>query len=131
MSVGINVALALLQLVALAIPPIAVLLQMLRKSENLKWRTRKFSFGLAIASIVSFIGAGIAALSYLASYVQVPWLLVLGAGSLSLDWHRSQSSQACSIVNTSERSGERDRRIGTRASSDGTEPAGLASIPEP
>ena len=80
MSIGTNVALALLQLVALAIPPIAVLLQMLRKSENLKWQTRKFSFGLAIASIVSFIGAGIAALAYLVSYVQVPRLLVLGAG---------------------------------------------------
>lgn len=80
MSVGQDVALALLQLVALAIPPIAVLLQMLRKSENLAWRTRKFSFGLAVSSILSFIGAGAAALVYLAVQVQVTPLLVTGAG---------------------------------------------------
>lgn len=80
MSLSQNVALALLQLVALAVPPVAVLLQMLRKSENLEWRTRKFSFGLAIASILSFIGAGVAALLYLVTQFEVATLLVMGMG---------------------------------------------------
>ena len=78
MSLSQSVALALLQLVALAVPPVAVLLQMLRKAENLDWRTRKFSFGLAIASILSFIGAGIASLLYLVGQFDVAPLLVLG-----------------------------------------------------
>lgn len=80
MSLSQDVALALLQLVALAVPPVAVLLQMLRKTENLEWRTRKFSFGLAIASIVSFIGAGISALLYLVSQFQVAIPLIVGMG---------------------------------------------------
>ena len=59
-----TIALKLLQLIALAVPPIAVLIQMLQKSENLPWRTRKFSFGLAIISIASFICAGIATIGF-------------------------------------------------------------------
>lgn len=62
---SVDVALAVLQLVALTIPPIAVLVQMLRRSENLPWRWRKLSFGLAIASVISFIGTGTAAVAYL------------------------------------------------------------------
>jgi hypothetical protein len=73
-----TIALKLLQLVALTIPPIAVLIQMLRRSENLAWRMRKLSFGLALTSVVAFIGAGISVLVYFLRYVNVPMLL--GAG---------------------------------------------------
>ncbi len=59
------VALAILQLLALAIPPIAVLIKMLRQSENLSWRYRKWSFGLALSSITLFLASGIAVLAYL------------------------------------------------------------------
>lgn len=75
---GNDIALNLLQLVALTIPPIAVLIQMLRRSENLEWRMRKWSFGLAIVSIVSFIGTGITVLLYFFQYSNVP--PVLGGG---------------------------------------------------
>lgn len=73
-----QIAVTLLQLIALAVPPIAVLLQMLRKSENLPWRTRKFSFMLAIGSTVSFIGAGIATIGFFFIQVQLPLLLQVG-----------------------------------------------------
>lgn len=80
MAVNEDVALNLLQLVALTIPPIAVLIQMLRRSENLAWRQRKWSFGLAIMSVVAFIGAGISVLVYFLRYVNVPVLLGAGLG---------------------------------------------------
>ena len=73
-----NVALGLLQLVALAIPPVAVLIQMLRRSENLPWRWRKLSFGLAILSVVSFMGTGIAVSLYFVSSLSLPPFLRLG-----------------------------------------------------
>lgn len=69
------IALNLLQLIALAVPPIAVLLQMLRRSENISWTLRKVSFGLAIASILSFIGAGITVLCYFLTRTIDPLLL--------------------------------------------------------
>ncbi|WP_436931959.1 hypothetical protein [Halosimplex halobium] len=72
-----EVALSVLQLVALTIPPIAVLIQMLRRSENLPWRMRQLSFGLVIVSVVAFIATGIAVLSYFLKYVAVPQLLVV------------------------------------------------------
>ncbi|MFC7141993.1 hypothetical protein ACFQMA_19425 [Halosimplex aquaticum] len=75
---SLDVALALLQLVALTIPPIAVLIQMLRKSENLPWRLRKLSFGLVIVSVVSFIATGVSVLTYFLVHVSVPGLLVVG-----------------------------------------------------
>jgi cytochrome c biogenesis protein CcdA len=84
MSLSQDVALALLQMVALAVPPVAVLLQMLRKAENLQWQTRKFSFGLAIASILSFLGAGVASLLYLETQFEVAALLVIGMGLVVL-----------------------------------------------
>ena len=73
-----KIALSLLQLVALTIPPIAVLIQMLRRSKNLEWQMRKLSFGLAIASIVSFIGAGVSVLMYFLRYANVSALLETG-----------------------------------------------------
>jgi hypothetical protein len=73
-----TIALKLLQLIALAVPPVAVLIQMLRQSENLPWRTRKFSFGLAIVSIVSFIGAGIATIGFFLQQFHLPSLLQMG-----------------------------------------------------
>lgn len=73
-----DVALNLLQLVALTIPPIAVLIQMLRRSKNLEWRMRKWSFGLAITSVVAFIGAGISVVAYFLVSVNVPVLLGTG-----------------------------------------------------
>lgn len=73
-----DIALSLLQLVALTIPPIAVLIQMLRRSENLSWKWRKLSFGLAITSVVSFIGTGIIVLVYFASTTGLPELLKVG-----------------------------------------------------
>lgn len=72
------VALGILQLVALAIPPIAVLIQMLRRSENLAWRWRKVSFGLALASALSFIGTGGTVVVYLLSTAGLPPILQLG-----------------------------------------------------
>lgn len=57
-----QVALKLLQMVSLTIPPVAVLIQMLRQSENLPWRTRQFSFVLALTSVLAFVGAGAAIL---------------------------------------------------------------------
>lgn len=49
------IPLALLQMISLAIPPVAVLVKMLRKAENISWRTRQFSFALAGGSIVMFL----------------------------------------------------------------------------
>lgn len=73
-----DVALGLLQLVALAIPPIAVLIQQLRKSENLPWRMRKWSFGMAILSVVSFIATGAVVVLYLSRSMALPILLDVG-----------------------------------------------------
>ncbi|WP_317988519.1 hypothetical protein [Haloprofundus salinisoli] len=73
-----DIALGLLQLVALTIPPIAVLIKMLRRSENLAWRTRKLSFGLAIGSVVSFIATGAIVVLYLVSSTTLPLLLQVG-----------------------------------------------------
>ena len=73
-----DIALNLLQLVALTIPPIAVLIQMLRRSENLEWQMRKWSFGLAIISVVAFIGTGITVLLYFLWNAAIPTLLAIG-----------------------------------------------------
>ena len=69
------VALAVLQLLALAIPPIAVLIKMLRRSENLPWQYRKWSFGLALTSIVLFLTSGGAVLIYLSANFSLSPLL--------------------------------------------------------
>lgn len=73
-----RVALALMQLVALSIPPIAVLIQHLRQSENLPWITRKISFGMAIMSVISFIGTGAVVVAYFAQTAALPNLIQAG-----------------------------------------------------
>ncbi len=75
---SVDVALALLQLVALTIPPIAVLIQLLRKSENLPWKMRKWSFAMAIVSVVSFIGTGAVVVTYFFLTMDLPTLLDAG-----------------------------------------------------
>ncbi|WP_227354528.1 hypothetical protein [Haladaptatus salinisoli] len=72
-----GIALSVLQLLALAIPPIAVLIKMLRRSENLPWRYRKWSFGLALTSIVLFLSSGVAVLGYLTTTFGIPLVLRL------------------------------------------------------
>lgn len=64
MTIETQIALAVLQLIALAIPPVAVLLKMLRRSDNLKWRFRRASFALAISSMLLFITSGAAVLAF-------------------------------------------------------------------
>ncbi len=75
---SIDVATSLFQLVALAVPPIAVLIQMLRRSENLTWRYRKWSFGMALTSVLSFIGTGALVAAYVVVQVSPPALLTAG-----------------------------------------------------
>ena len=75
---SVSVATALFQLVALAVPPIAVLIQMLRRSENLPWRYRKWSFAMALVSVVSFIGTGGLVAAYLVINTDPPTLLSAG-----------------------------------------------------
>jgi hypothetical protein len=72
------VALGLLQLVALTIPPIAVLIKMLRTSGNLEWRARKLSFGLALTSALSFIGTGAVVVVYFLTAAGLPAILRAG-----------------------------------------------------
>ena len=76
MTLQTDVALGLLQLVALSIPPIAVLIKMLRRADDLPWRLRKLSFGLAITSVLSFIGTGAAAVVFLMGQATIPAALV-------------------------------------------------------
>jgi small-conductance mechanosensitive channel len=73
-----DLAMGLLQLVALSIPPIAVLIQMLRRSEDLEWRLRKLSFGLAISSVVAFIATGAVVVGYFLTAGPVSAWLVAG-----------------------------------------------------
>ncbi|MFC5971005.1 hypothetical protein ACFPYI_06625 [Halomarina salina] len=80
MTLQTDVALGLLQLVALSIPPIAVLIKMLRSADDLPWKLRKLSFGLAIASVLSFIGTGAAAVLFLMGQATIPTTLVLAMG---------------------------------------------------
>jgi hypothetical protein len=78
--VSVSVATSILQLVALAIPPVAVLIQMLRRSQNLPWKYRQLSFGLAIASVVFFILTGILVLVYFVVSLGIPPLLQVATG---------------------------------------------------
>lgn len=66
-----DVALMLLQLIALTIPPAVVLIEQLKRSENLEWRVRKLSFGLVSSSIVLLIAAAIAVLIYFLTALQL------------------------------------------------------------
>jgi hypothetical protein len=82
MTVAQDIALALLQMVALTIPPIAVLIQMLRRSENLEWSWRRASFGLAISSVLAFTACGATVLVFFAQLPDVPLVLQAGMGLL-------------------------------------------------
>lgn len=78
MSTTIDVALMLLQLVALTIPPVVVLIQLLKQSENLEWQFRKLSFGLVFSSVVLLIGGALAILTYFVTSLALP-ITVTGA----------------------------------------------------
>ncbi|MWG33030.1 hypothetical protein [Halomarina oriensis] len=78
MTLETDIALGMLQLVALSVPPIAVLIRMLRGADDLSWRLRKLSFGLAVTSVLSFIGAGAAVVAFLLSQAALPTTLVVG-----------------------------------------------------
>ncbi|MFC5366046.1 hypothetical protein [Salinirubrum litoreum] len=77
------VAATLLQLIALAIPPVAVLLQMLRNSEHLGDPWRVFCFGLALSSVCFYLASGLAVLRFLSTALGAP-LLLRGASGLLL-----------------------------------------------
>lgn len=78
------VAATLLQLVALAVPPVAVLLQLLRNSENLGDPLRVFCFGLALSSVCFYLASGVAVLRYLGTVLGEPLLLRAATGLLLL-----------------------------------------------
>ncbi|WP_276253949.1 hypothetical protein [Halomontanus rarus] len=78
MSNTIDVALMLLQLVALTIPPVVVLIQLLKQSENLEWGYRKLSFGLVFSSVVLLIAGALAILTYFVTSLTLP-VTVTGA----------------------------------------------------
>ncbi|EMA36838.1 hypothetical protein [Halobiforma nitratireducens] len=59
-----DVALMLLQLIALTIPPVVVLVEQLRRSENLEWQFRRLSFGLVLSSVGLLFVAAAAVLLY-------------------------------------------------------------------
>ncbi|WP_246999098.1 hypothetical protein [Halosolutus gelatinilyticus] len=64
-----DVALMLLQLIALTIPPTVVLIEQLRRSENLEWQLRKVSFALVLSSVLLLIAAAIGVLAYFVTAV--------------------------------------------------------------
>lgn len=65
----------LLQLVALTIPPVVVLIQLLDQSENLEWQFRKLSFGLVFGSILSLVAGAGAVLVYFVAWLGLPPVL--------------------------------------------------------
>lgn len=67
-----DIALALLQLIALAIPPVAVLIKMLRRSDNISWELRRFSFGLALGSLLFFLSSEAFVLLYFMRSYELP-----------------------------------------------------------
>ncbi|MFC6766086.1 hypothetical protein [Natrinema soli] len=73
-----DVALMLLQLIALTIPPVVVLVRLLNRSENLTWQYRKLSFGLVVSSVALLIGAAVAVMAYFVASVQLPATVVVG-----------------------------------------------------
>ncbi|WP_277554126.1 hypothetical protein [Halobaculum limi] len=75
-----DVALTMLQLQALAIPPVTILLKMLRRSDNLPWAARKAGFLSAIASIGLFLAGAAGAITFLVSTTSFPPVLQLTFG---------------------------------------------------
>ncbi|MFB6221548.1 MAG: hypothetical protein ABEH90_08925 [Halolamina sp.] len=77
---GKEIALFLLQLLALSIPPVTILIKLLRRSENLPWITRKAAFFSSIASITLFLTASALVLGYLFNSITLPLLLQVAFG---------------------------------------------------
>lgn len=67
-----DVALMLVQLIAITIPTTVVLIKLLRRSGNLKWKFRKLSFILVGSCIALLLSAAIAVLSYFLAQLQLP-----------------------------------------------------------
>ncbi|QCS43464.1 hypothetical protein [Natrinema versiforme] len=77
-TVSTDVALMLLQLIALTIPPVVVLIRLLNRSENLEWQFRKLSFGLVVSSVALLIAGAVAVLTYFVASVQLAATVVAG-----------------------------------------------------
>jgi H+/gluconate symporter-like permease len=73
-----DVALMLVQLIAITIPSTVVLVIQLRRSDNLKWRFRKLSFGLVGSCIALLITGAITVLSYFILQLQLPNTIYAG-----------------------------------------------------
>ncbi|ELY99542.1 hypothetical protein C481_14953 [Natrialba asiatica DSM 12278] len=68
----------LLQLIALTIPPAVVLIDQLRRSQNLEWTIRKLSFGLVFSCVTLLLGGAVAVLLYFLTAVSLPITLIAG-----------------------------------------------------
>lgn len=66
-----DVALMLLQLIAVTIPATVVLIEQLRRSGNLEWQFRKLSFGLVLSSIALLLAAATAVMAYFVASLQL------------------------------------------------------------
>ena len=73
-----DVALMLMQLIALTIPPAVVLIEQLRRSGNLEWQFRKLSFGLVLSSVALLFAAAIAVMAYFITGVGLPTTIYAG-----------------------------------------------------
>ncbi|MDF9745397.1 hypothetical protein [Natrinema salsiterrestre] len=73
-----DVALMLIQLIAITIPSTVVLVKQLRRSDNLKWRFRQLSFGLVGSCIALLITGAITVLSYFIVQLQLPNIIYAG-----------------------------------------------------
>ncbi|WP_408959289.1 hypothetical protein [Natrinema sp. 74] len=73
-----DVALMLVQLIAITIPSTVVLINLLRRSDNLKWTYRKLSFGLVASCITLLLAAAIGVLSYFFTHLQLPTTIDAG-----------------------------------------------------
>lgn len=76
-----SLALFMLQLLALAIPPVTILIKMLRRSENISWQLRRLSFLSATSSIALFLLAIGAILVYLLGSQSLPMTLQFALGA--------------------------------------------------
>lgn len=72
-------ALTLLQLITLGIPPVAIIGRHLWFAENLSWRMRQFGFVLATSSITFFLIAEGIVLYYVIRSLEVPTELRYGS----------------------------------------------------
>lgn len=73
-----DVALMLIQLIALTIPSTVVLIEQLRRSGNLDWQFRKLSFALVGSCVTLLLAAAIAILSYFFAGLRLPNTIYAG-----------------------------------------------------